>query len=181
MDMKLVYLKLKQHIRTLAYINQDQDDLLQEAMLKVLRSKSYKSGFGYGWLYSVARSTVIDAHKRRVKEPRKYSAYVDSSGRVCEGDDDNVIYHPTHFDPYHEVCPEDLTEIPEILNGLSFEHQEVLLLYANGLTYQEIAHMVGLKVGTVRSRLHFARRYAHKVVEEMRKKEKEEVENVTWH
>lgn len=172
---------MKKYIRSFAYVNQDQDDLLQDALLKVLRSKSFRSGFGSGWVARVARSTVIDAHKRRVREPRNYSAYVDSSGRVCEGDDDNIIYHPTVLDPYHEVGPEDLTEIPEILGGLSFEHQEVLLLYANGLTYQEIAHMVGLKVGTVRSRLHFARRYAHRVLDEMRKKEKEQVKNITWH
>lgn len=54
---------------------------------------------------------------------------------------DNVIYHPTYFDPHHEVTAEDLDEIPEILASLSYEHQEVLVFYANGLTVQEIAQM----------------------------------------
>lgn len=180
MEMKSIVLQMKKHIRSLAYFNQDQDDLLQDALLKVLRSKSLRSGFGPGWLYRVARSTVIDTHKRRVRERRHYSGYLDTCGRVCEGDDENVIYHPTYFDRYHDVAPEDLDEIPEILASLSFEHQEVLLLYARGLTYQEIAHMVGLKVGTVRSRVHYARKHAHKLMEEMRKKENAEVENLTW-
>lgn len=180
MEMKSIVLKMKKHIRSLAYFNQDQDDLLQDALMKVLRSKSFKSGFGSSWLYRVARCTVIDAHKRRVREPRNYSAYVDSSGRVCEGDDENVIYHQTYFDRYHDVAPEDLDEIPEILASLSFEHQEVLLLYANGLTYQEIAHMVGLKVGTVRSRVHYARKKAHKLIEEKMKTENAEVKNLIW-
>lgn len=186
MEMKSIVLQMKKHIRYLAYFNQDQDDLLQDALLKVLRSKSFRSGFGSGWLYSVARSTVIDAYKRRVRERRHYSAYVDSCGLVCEGDGDgednqnNVIYHSTYFDRYHDVVPEDLDEMPEILASLSFEHQEVLLLYANGLTYQEIAHVVGLKVGTVRSRVHYARKKAHKLIEEKMKKENAEVKNLIW-
>lgn len=188
METKEVVLRMKKLIRSLAYASQDQDDLLQDAMLKILRSKIFRSGFGSGWLYRVARSTVIDAHKRRVREPRHYSGYVDSCGRVCEGDSDedreetenNVIYHSTYFDRYHDVSPEDLDEMPEILASLSFEHQEVLLLYARDLTYQEIAHMIGLKVGTVRSRVHYARKKAHKLIEARRKKENAEVKNLTW-
>ncbi len=85
----------------------------------------------------------------------------------------NVFYHPTYFDPYHEVGFEELEEIPEILASLSFEHQEVLVLYANGLTVQEIAHMVGLKESVVKSRLETARKHAHGLIDEKRKQERE--------
>ncbi len=83
----------------------------------------------------------------------------------------NVFYHPTYFDPYHEVDAQDLEEIPEILASLSFEHQEVLVLYANGLTVQEIAHMVGLKEAVVKSRLELARSHAHLLIDKKRKEE----------
>ncbi len=179
MEMKLVYSKLKQHIRSLAYFKLDQDDLLQEAVLKVLRSKSYKTGFGPGLLHSVARSVVYDAHKRFERERSHYSGYLDTCGQVCEVDDENVIYHPTYFDRFHEVAPEELEDIPEILASLSYEHQEVLVFYANGLTYQEISHMTGLAIGTVRSRVHYARKRAHKLIDEKRKKENETA-TVTW-
>mgnify|MGYP000998075379 CR=1 FL=1 len=173
-------LKMKKHVKSLAYVSQDQDELLQDALLKVLRSRTLKSGFGSSWLYSVARSTVIDAHKHRVRELRHRYGYVDSCGRVCEGDDENVIYHPTYFDRFHDVAPEELDEIPGILASLSFEHQEVLLLYARGLTYQEIAHMVGLKVGTVRSRVYYARKHAHKLIVDKRKTENERNIPLEW-
>ncbi len=180
METNELVLKMKKLIKSLSYINQDQDDLFQDAMMKVLRSRTFRSGFGSGWLYSVARSTVVDAHKRRVRELSHRYGYVDSCGRVCEGDDENVIYHPTYFDRYHDVAPEDLDDVPEILASLSFEHQEVLLLYARGLTYQEIAHMVGLKVGTVRSRVHYARKRAHKLIEEKKRAENEKTPHLEW-
>ena len=180
MEIKSIVVEMKKHIRSLSYLKLDQDELLQDAMLKVLRARSFRTGFGPGWLYRVARSVVFDAHKRSVKERQYRYGYLDVCGRVCESEDDDlsgeskVIYHPTYFDRFHDVAPDDLDEIPEILSSLSFHHQEVLLLYANGLTYQEISHMTGLAIGTVRSRLHFARKHAHKLVEERRKKENEE-------
>lgn len=85
----------------------------------------------------------------------------------------NVFYHPTYFDPCHEVGTEELEEIPEILASLSFEHQEVLVLYANGLTVQEIAHMIGLKEQVVRSRLETGRAHAHRLIDEKRREQQE--------
>lgn len=83
----------------------------------------------------------------------------------------NVFYHPTYFDPYHEVGAEELEEIPEILASLSFEYTEVLVLYANGLSVQEIAHMIGLKEEVVKTRLQYARRHAHKLINQKRQEE----------
>lgn len=42
------------------------------------------------------------------------------AGFVCEDieldtEENNVFYHPTYFDPYHEVGQEELDEIPQIL------------------------------------------------------------------
>lgn len=183
METKEIVLRMKKLIKSLAYASQDQDDLLQDAMLKILRSKTFRSGFGSGWLYSVARGTVIDTHKRRVRELSHRYRYFDLEGLVCEGDGDNennVIYHSTYLDRYHDVAPEDLDDIPEILSSLSEEHQEVLILYARGLTYQEIAHMIGLKIGTVRSRVHYARKRAHKLIQENMKAENEKVTQLEW-
>jgi len=83
----------------------------------------------------------------------------------------NVFYHPTYFDPYHEVGAEELEEIPEILASLSFEYTEVLVPYANGLTVQEIAHMIGLKEEVVKTRLQYARSHAHKLINQKRQEE----------
>lgn len=171
MEIKSIVCEMKKHIKNLAYDYQDKDDLLQDAMLKVLRSRSYKLGFGPGWIHRVAKSCVLDAHKRKKRERRHPYAFFDLTGMVCEKDEDNVVYFETYLDPFHEVTSEDLDEIPEIMSLLSFEHQEVLLLYASGLTCQEIAHMIGLKEGTVKSRLHYARKYAHEIIDKKREAE----------
>ena len=91
--------------------------------------------------------------------------------RNCRGAGSNVFYHSTYFDPYHEVGAEEFEEIPEILASLSFEQQEVLVLYANGLTAQEIAHMVGLKEEVVKTRLQSARSQAHRLIDKRRQEE----------
>ncbi len=83
----------------------------------------------------------------------------------------NIFYHPTYLDPYHEVGAEELEEIPEILASLSFEYTEVLVLYANGLTVQEIAHMIGQKEEVVKTRLRYARSHAHKLINQKRQQE----------
>lgn len=176
MEIKSVILKMKMHIKNLAHDNQEQDDLLQDAMVKVLKSKPYLSVFETGFLYRIARSTVLDEYRYSQRQCRRVVSSDEYAGFVCEDieletEENNVFYHPTYFDPYHEVGQEELDEIPQILASLSFEHREVLVFYANGLTCQEIAHMIGLKEGTVKSRLHYARRHAHKLIEQKRKEE----------
>lgn len=186
MEIKSIVSQLKKYINTLKYAHQDKDDLLQDALLKVLRSRSFRPELSSNWLYFVVRSCVIDAHRRKKRERRHDSAFIDMAGQVCERGDDNenyennVIYHPVFFDEFHDIAPEDLEEIPEILASLSPAHQEVILLYANGLNYSQISDATGVKVGTVRSRLHFARKHAHKLVEARMKAENENTSNLEW-
>lgn len=93
---------------------------------------------------------------------------------------ENVIYHPVFFDEFEDIGPEELEEIPQILDGLSANHQEVLLLHANGLDYEQISDMTGIGIGKIRSRLHFARRHAHQVLEKIRKEENEKCTRLEW-
>lgn len=92
----------------------------------------------------------------------------------------NVIYHPVFFDEFEDIGPEDLEEIPQILEGLSANHQEVILLYANGMDHSQISDLTGVGVGKVRARLHFARKHAQQVLERMRKEENEKVSQLEW-
>lgn len=189
MEIKPMISQLKRYISTLKYASQDKDDLLQEVLLKVLRSKTFRADYSNGWLYFLVRSCVIDAHRRKKRDRGHDSAYIDMAGQVCEGGGEgednenyvtNVIYNPIFFDEFHDVAPDDLEEIPEILASLSDVHQEVLLMYANGLNYSQIADATGERVGTVRSRLHYARKHAHQILETKMKEENEKGTVLLW-
>lgn len=189
MEIKSIVSQLKKCINTLKYASQDRDDLLQEALLKVLRSKTFRPDSNGTWLYFLVRSCVIDAHRRKLRERRHDSAYIDMAGRVCEGGvgedgnenyEDNVIYHPVFFDEFQDIAPEELEAIPEILASLSEVQQEVLLLYAYGLNHSQIADATGERVGTVKSRLHYARKYAHQILEKKMKEENEKGTVLEW-
>ncbi len=57
-----------------------------------------------------------------------------------------------------DFAPEDAADIDRCLSALSAEHREVLLLrFLEDMPYDQIARTIGCEVGTVRSRLHYAR------------------------
>jgi RNA polymerase sigma-70 factor (ECF subfamily) len=63
---------------------------------------------------------------------------------------------------------EDAERIHSALDKLSAEHREVLLLrFIEDLPYEEIAQITGSHLGTVKSRIHFAKRLLRKELERM--------------
>jgi RNA polymerase sigma-70 factor (ECF subfamily) len=63
--------------------------------------------------------------------------------------------------------PEDGARIHAALDGLALEHRQVLMLrFLEGMTYEQIAVVSGCGIGTVKSRLHYAKRALRHVLEE---------------
>jgi RNA polymerase sigma-70 factor (ECF subfamily) len=57
-------------------------------------------------------------------------------------------------------------QVHAALDAISLEHREVLVLrYVEDMTYEEIARVVDCQVGTVRSRLYYAKRALRAVLE----------------
>src|SRR5262249_61800034 len=66
-----------------------------------------------------------------------------------------------------EFTPEDAMRIHDALDGLALEHRQALMLrFLEGLTYEQIAAISGCGVGTVKSRLYYAKRALRRVLEE---------------
>jgi RNA polymerase sigma-70 factor (ECF subfamily) len=115
----------------------DGADATQEALLAIyrgLRTLREPAAF-YGWVRSVTIREAIRTAKRAGEE----GTYM----RVDSG---------------QEANPLDTVHISDVLERLSTSHRQVLTLRAYGLTEEEIAQTLSLPVGTVRSRLHRARR-----------------------
>jgi len=146
--------RLRYFLRTMLREDRDVDDLLQEIWLDVYRGLARLSdpvAFA-AWLYRIARNrTFRQLRKRHL------------SLRSLDGID-------LPADPGDEALfsAEEAESIHLALDRLSEEHREVLLLrFIEEMSYEDIARVTDCSVGTVRSRLHYAKRTLRHVIERM--------------
>jgi RNA polymerase sigma-70 factor, ECF subfamily len=144
--------------RTLRYlrgiVGAAADDVQQEVWLAVYRgiARLARPGAFRTWLFRTARHRAVD-HLRKSK--REGELLVDAPEAFA------VAASPP---PAEESA--GLSEaMLEALDALSTGHREVLLLrYRDGLRYEEIALVTGCAVGTVRSRIHYAKQHLRAAV-----------------
>ena len=153
--------------RTLRYlrglVGDAAEDVHQEVWLSVYRGvasladpRAFRT-----WLYRTTRHRAVD-HLRRRRRERELVADLEAD-MVAERDETSA---PADEDPLAAATPLAASEIAAALAALPAPQREVLVLrYQDGLGYAEIATVVGCSVGTVRSRLHHAKRRLHDVVE----------------
>lgn len=118
----------------------DAEDLTQECYIRALRNWRAFDGAGsrQAWLFAIARNAQVDWFRRRTRETRVLRSRAD--GQAQE------VSKPARDD--HEA-------IWRALDRLGADQREVIhLRFAVGLSYAEIATMLNVPVGTIRSRLH---------------------------
>lgn len=135
---------------------EDTHDLLQEIFAKAYRSLGRfrgKSTF-YTWIYQIAVNMTLNFLKKRKRR----------TGLSLNELDSSVQRDPGLVDTAHQSDPErqsNLHELQKRLNEamqqLSDSHRTVVTLFdIQGLPHGEIAKILKVSVGTVRSRLHYA-------------------------
>src|SRR5512140_1910888 len=137
--------------------HEDANDLAQEAFIKAFQAlKSFKGGSSfYTWVYRIAVNKTINFLKQR---KNKAQMSLDDLDFNAEHDPDLVALI-SEKTPRREV---NLAELQEKLNmamqKLSEPHRLVVALHdVQGLSHEEIAKIMECNVGTVRSRLFYAR------------------------
>ena len=129
----------------------DAQDAVQEAFLRVyLRLDTYNgtSAF-YTWLYRIAMNIVIGEHRKR-----KTRAAADSWTATYYNDSNDRSETPTNA----LLRKERVALIQQALSRLSSAHRAILILREmEDLDYDQIARILDIPVGTVRSRLSRAR------------------------
>ncbi len=121
------------------------DDVLQDVWLAVFRKlpRLRSPGALSVWLYRIARNAAL----AELRGARNWSVLTDDPA-APEPDEQEA-----------EFAPADATRIHAALGRLRPEHREVLVLrFLAELSYEDIADVVGRPLGTVRSRLHYAKR-----------------------
>ncbi len=139
----------------------DAYDIAQEAFIKAYRCLRYFSGRSafYTWLYSIAANEGRSFLRKKKKE-NNYSINNDEHGDALEKDS-RLADGDLYSDPERRAQMLDLKKkLIQALDTLSFKHREVVNLYdIQGLSYNEIASILNISEGTLRSRLHYAHKH----------------------
>jgi RNA polymerase sigma factor (sigma-70 family) len=141
--------KLHAYAITLAGSVDRADDLVQETILRAWEKHAlFAAGTNLNaWLYSILRNTYYSEHRRRARE-------------VEDGDGS---YSARLASPAEQPGQLDLQDLQSALERIPIEQRELLLLVgAEGLSYEEAAAVCGCAIGTIKSRLNRAR---HRVAE----------------
>ncbi|MDQ8201666.1 sigma-70 family RNA polymerase sigma factor [Pelagicoccus sp. SDUM812003] len=138
---------------------EDASDLAQDTFIKAFQSVGRfkgKSSF-FTWLYRIALNTTL-THLRKHKLRRFFSFEKMSEEDHSAGFIDQL---KTDSDSDKSALMNELQEkLNDAFQKLSVKHRTVITLYEiDGLSHKEIAEIVGTSVGTVRSRLHYAKQF----------------------
>lgn len=140
----------------LTYDEDDANDLVQETYLKAYRfADSYMEGTNAkAWLFKILKNAFINEYRKKSKQPTK----VDYEDIVSHHDSDTDRYVGS-VDLREEIFQGMLgDEVTSAINSLPVDFRTVILLCdIEGFTYEEIAKIIDIPIGTVRSRLHRAR------------------------
>ncbi len=127
----------------------DAEDLTQETFVRVFKSLAdYQPGTFEGWLHRITTNLFLDMVRRRARI--RFDALPDDAGdRLMSRElGPEQSYHQNNLDP----------EIQRALDALPPDFRvAVVLCDLEQLSYEEIAATLGIKVGTVRSRIHRGR------------------------
>ena len=126
----------------------DAEDLTQEVFVRVFRSlSSYTPGTFEGWLHRITTNLFLDTVRRKARI--RFEALPDDAERLESRDRGPAqVYDETHFD----------ADVQAALDALPPDFRAaVVLCDLEGLSYEEIAATLGIKIGTVRSRIHRGR------------------------
>jgi RNA polymerase sigma factor (sigma-70 family) len=134
----------------------DAEDLTQEVFVRVFRSlSSYQPGTFEGWLHRITTNLFLDGARRRQRI--RFDSLPDDVGDKLEG-----------FLPSPAAGLDDQTFDGDIEVALAELQPDfrvaVVLCDVEGLSYEEIADVLGIKIGTVRSRIHRGRSMLRKAL-----------------
>src|SRR5215475_8024750 len=124
---------------------QDAEDLTQETFIRVFRSvQNYQPGTFEGWLHRITTNLFLDMVRRRARI--RMEALPEDYDRVpADEPNPEQIYHDSRLGPDLQAALDSLP--PEF-------RAAVVLCDIEGLSYEEIGATLGVKLGTVRSRIH---------------------------
>jgi len=146
-DLVNVQDELRRYAYKLTADYEEANDLVQEASMKALDNEDkYIPGTNFrGWMYTIVRNEFLNNFRKAIRE-QSYLTYTFNSfaGKsLLESEGIEGAY--------------DLKEIHRVVNSLPLEYKTLFRMHVAGFRYREIADKLNLPLGTVKSRIFFAR------------------------
>jgi RNA polymerase sigma factor (sigma-70 family) len=141
---------LKPFAITLTRDNETAKDLLQETMFRAFANREkYNVGTNIkAWLYTIMRNIFINDYRRKAKQhtilDNSINEFLLNSNQLSIGNAAETNLK--------------MKEIQQAVHGLPDIFRNPFMLYFEGYKYNEIASMLKEPLGTIKSRIHFARK-----------------------
>ena len=151
---------MKNFARSLTKDEADAEDLTQDTTLRVLNNydKFVDTVNFKGWVLKIMRNIFINNYHKLVRTQELIDYNVDA-------------YNVPLMSDGGENTPEgsmDIKEITEAISALQPTLKEPFSMYVSGYKYSEIAETLGIPLGTVKSRIFFARQELQRKLRDLR-------------
>ncbi len=140
----------------LSFDEDDANDLVQETFMKAYRFfDSYQRGTNAkAWLFRILKNSFINDFRKKSKQPSKVD-YQEVESFYNSEDTDKNITTDLRAETVQDMIGD---EVANALNALAVDFRTIIVLADfEGFTYEELAKILDIPIGTVRSRLHRAR------------------------
>jgi RNA polymerase sigma factor (sigma-70 family) len=145
---------LRSYAYQLTRNSEDANDLLQETMLKAF---TYHTKFAEGtnlkgWLYTIMKNSFINNYRRLVKR----NTFIDTT--------DNTYYldSPMHVTDNSAEGKFMMKDMEAAIDNLPNDLKKTFTMNYKGFKYHEIAEILNIPIGTVKTRIFVARRMLRK-------------------
>jgi RNA polymerase sigma factor (sigma-70 family) len=141
----------------LTFDEDEAKDLVQDTFLKAFRFiESFQKGTNAkAWLFRILKNSFINDFRKKSKEPSKVD-YQEVESYYNSDDVDKTITTDLRVETLRDMMGD---EVSNALNSLDVDFRTVIILSdLNGFKYDEMSKILDIPIGTVRSRLHRARK-----------------------
>lgn len=128
----------------------DANDLLQDTLVKAfLNREKYLDGTNLkAWLYTIMKNTFITNYQRMIRK----NTFIDNSENLHYLNSSSVSIENG---AYSEFAMEDINRAVKALDTV---YSDPFMMYFNGYKYHEISDKLEIPIGTVKNRIHIARK-----------------------
>jgi RNA polymerase sigma-70 factor (ECF subfamily) len=142
--------KLERFAMSLTSDSEEAKDLLQETYYKALANRDKFVGYSNlkAWTFTIMKNTFINNYRKKQKE-NTHNDHTENNYFLNQSEDKAPVRPDSEF---------SIIEINKKIEELPDEFKVPFKMFLSGFKYKEIAEHLGLKIGTVKSRIFFTRK-----------------------